>query len=193
MAQDLWVEHFLDELASQYFVRVPATFIGEFLEKTDLSARFSLLDAAKSVLLENKEPSEEVEKQVRMIYMLAHADYLETEQGMELMYQKKGSVMQCPRVFCKDTPCWPCRASSNIGESTIKMYCPTCKQIYNPENKIFDAVDGVGFPKRYIENMVEKHPDLVLQEEQVEYVPRIYGFRVFNGAEEPAPTEGDPE
>lgn len=189
-----FLERFLEEPSSLYFVRVPDGFISEFLGKSGLEEHFSLFDEARSLLLENNEAPEEVERQAKLLYMLVHAEYLKTDEGVDMMYRKRSCLMTCPRVFCKDTWCWPCQSSVNVGEGTIKMFCPTCKQIYNPENKVFDGVDSVGFPSQYIDSLVEKYPEIVLNEEQVEYVPRIYGFKVFNSnSTEDTNPEGEAE
>ena len=45
---------------------------------------------------------------------------------------KLNTVGSCPRVCCKHQHLLPIGESDNPGVSTVKLFCPCCKEIYYP-------------------------------------------------------------
>ena len=42
---------------------------------------------------------------------------------------------RCPRVLCNGQPCLPVGTADVPRQSTVKIYCPKCKDIYYPRSK----------------------------------------------------------
>lgn len=42
---------------------------------------------------------------------------------------------RCPRVLCNGQPCLPVGSADVPRQSTVKIFCPKCKDIYYPRSK----------------------------------------------------------
>jgi Casein kinase II regulatory subunit len=42
---------------------------------------------------------------------------------------------RCPRVLCNGQPCLPVGTADVPRQSTVKIFCPKCKDIYYPRSK----------------------------------------------------------
>lgn len=51
----------------------------------------------------------------------------------------------CPRVYCHGTKVLPVGRTDTPGQETVKLFCPSCLDIYTPPNSRFQAVDGAFF------------------------------------------------
>jgi len=51
----------------------------------------------------------------------------------------------CPRYLCGGCRVLPVGASDTPGVETVKLFCPSCLDIYTPPNSRFQAVDGAFF------------------------------------------------
>lgn len=90
---------------------------------------------------------ETLEGQAELLYGLIHQRFITSRQGMQIMYEKyqNNHFGFCPRVFCNSTRVLPCGYSDTIGVETVKLYCPSCVDIYVPPNSRFLGVDGAFF------------------------------------------------
>lgn len=90
---------------------------------------------------------ETLESQAELLYGLIHQRFITSRQGMQIMYEKYQSnhFGFCPRVFCNSTRVLPCGYSDTPGVETVKLYCPSCVDIYVPPNSRFLTVDGAFF------------------------------------------------
>ena len=57
------------------------------------------------------------------------------------------------------------------------MYCPRCKDIYSPKKKSADA-DGAYFGTSFPHLLLMTYPDLKPYFKRIEFVPRMFGFRI---------------
>ena len=182
MANPCWIDHFLLEPESQLFVSISSDFLSKYMSKPEIIEKFPNIDDIGKLILSNISSGEKTDADARELYLLAHSAYLETDEGISKMYEKCQSecLMKCPRLFCNETICYPCQApGQNNADSTVKMYCPNCKEIYNIENEVLKNVSGKAFAQNYIKLLLELYPELNLEKEECEYVPRIYGFKLF--------------
>ena len=58
------------------------------------------------------------------------------------------------------------------------MYCPRCEDVYIPKKKCPD-VDGAYFGCSFPQIMLMTYEDLKPSPNDSQYVPRIYGFKIF--------------
>lgn len=82
------------------------------------------------------------------LYGLLHARYICTADGAEEMRKKyfDGLYGKCPRVSCGHQNLLPIGLSYNIGEGTVKVYCPRCCDVYETNQSIDGAYFGPDFP-----------------------------------------------
>lgn len=51
----------------------------------------------------------------------------------------------CPRVYCSGARVLPVGRTDTPGQETVKLFCPSCLDVYTPPNSRFQAVDGAFF------------------------------------------------
>lgn len=56
-----------------------------------------------------------------------------------------GHFGHCPRVFCHGAKVLPVGCSDIPGQETVKLFCPSCLDVYTPPNSRFQTVDGAFF------------------------------------------------
>ena len=189
----IWVKNFLSFPSSYVFVDVDVKFLKEFLENfvatssliTDFKESKKLIFA--SSIKEVLAAPQSIQSQAEILYGLAHAKYLLTVEGQEKMISKQKSKIfaHCPRLYCQRTTCFPCGVSDSLQELSIKMYCPNCHEIYNVSDDLISNIDGAYFGLKWLECVCQSHPELRLSSQTPEYVPRIYGFRIYQPPEAP--------
>lgn len=86
------------------------------------------------------------------LYGAIHRRYLCTYDGCEKMKEKRETKIfpKCPRYLCKGCYCLPYGESEVLGESTMKLYCPNCNDVYEAPSSIFNIVDGAYFGPTYV-------------------------------------------
>ena len=125
------------------------------------------------------------------LYGLIHARFILTSRGQEKMRDKflAGDYGTCPRLNCMNQKVLPVGLYDKLGEDGVKIYCPKCKQVFNPpmtlvSNVIDGSFIGTSFP-HYLamgyEIPIEATKAGVREEVPVtDYVPKVFGFRIFN-------------
>ncbi len=64
--------------------------------------------------------------------------------GMSAMLEKFKSCDfgRCPRLFCNGQACLPVGLSDVPRQSTVKLFCPKCEDVYYPRSKYHGNLDG---------------------------------------------------
>lgn len=128
------------------------------------------------------------------LYILIHARFLLTKPALSLYKERYQELDfgRCPRDGCGGCGVVPCGLSDSPNTQPVKLFCPRCRDLYNPRHSKFLNVDGCGFGTTFHNLLFSTYPELVpspesetrlLGEEEVMrsyslYVPRIFGFRI---------------
>jgi casein kinase II subunit beta len=67
---------------------------------------------------------------------------------------------------------------------TVKLYCPRCEDIYNPKSSRHASIDGAYFGTSVPHMLFQVHPSYLPTKNYERYVPRIFGFKVHEIAEQ---------
>ena len=88
-----------------------------------------------------------IEGSAELLYGLIHQRYITSRAGIQQMYEKyeMGHFGSCPRVYCNGCRVLPVGISDIPGQETVKLFCPSCLDIYTPPNSRFQTVDGAFF------------------------------------------------
>lgn len=88
-----------------------------------------------------------IESSAEMLYGLIHQRFITSRQGIQQMAEKyeMGHFGHCPRVFCGSAKVLPVGCSDIPGQETVKLFCPSCLDVYTPPNSRFQSVDGAFF------------------------------------------------
>ncbi|KAL4921103.1 casein kinase II regulatory subunit-domain-containing protein [Aspergillus aurantiobrunneus] len=88
-----------------------------------------------------------IESSAELLYGLIHQRYITSRPGIQQMLEKY--EMQhfgvCPRVYCGGSKVLPVGRSDTPGQETVKLFCPSCQDLYTPPNSRFHSVDGAFF------------------------------------------------
>ncbi|PYH73996.1 casein kinase II subunit beta [Aspergillus vadensis CBS 113365] len=89
----------------------------------------------------------DIESSAELLYGLIHQRYITSRPGIQQMLEKY--EMQhfgvCPRVYCNGCKVLPVGRSDTPGQETVKLFCPSCQDLYTPPNSRFHSVDGAFF------------------------------------------------
>ena len=88
-----------------------------------------------------------IESSAELLYGLIHARYITSRPGIQQMMEKyeHAHFGYCPRVHCNGCKVLPVGRTDTPGQDTVKLFCPSCLDIYTPPNSRFQSVDGAFF------------------------------------------------
>ncbi|KAK5160103.1 hypothetical protein LTS14_002210 [Recurvomyces mirabilis] len=88
-----------------------------------------------------------IESSAEMLYGLIHQRFITSRPGIQQMAEKYelGHFGHCPRVYCSGAKVLPVGLSDIPGQETVKLFCPSCLDVYSPPNSRFQTVDGAFF------------------------------------------------
>lgn len=92
-----------------------------------------------------------IESSAEMLYGLIHQRFICSRAGIQQMSEKYelSHFGTCPRTFCEGTRTLPVGLSDVPGEDTVKLFCPSCLDVYIPPNSRFQTVDGAFFGRTF--------------------------------------------
>ncbi|OJD15941.1 hypothetical protein AJ78_03846 [Emergomyces pasteurianus Ep9510] len=88
-----------------------------------------------------------IESSAELLYGLIHQRYITSRPGIQQMLEKYElqHFGVCPRVYCNGCKVLPVGITDTPGVDTVKLFCPSCQDIYTPPNSRFQSVDGAFF------------------------------------------------
>lgn len=92
-----------------------------------------------------------IESSAELLYGLIHQRYICSRAGIQQMAEKYelSHFGNCPRTACEQARTLPVGLSDIPGEDTVKLYCPSCMDVYTPPNSRFQTVDGAFFGRTF--------------------------------------------
>lgn len=192
-----WISWFCSIAGHEYFSEIPDDFIEDDFNLCGLAGMFEHYDRALDIILDaepdedfaDEEQAARIEEQAERLYCLIHQRYILTRHGlhqMNLKYQH-GEFGNCPRDLCFGAHALPCGMTDTFGVSTVKLYCPSCQDLYNPPSSRFNVVDGAAFGTTFPHMFMLTYPDVIYDNHpqgdiQLIHEERIFGFRVSSKA-----------
>ncbi|KAJ2784798.1 casein kinase 2 regulatory subunit [Coemansia javaensis] len=187
-----WVEWFTCVEGNEYFCKVDTDYIMDRFNLTNLHLEVPHYVRALDMILDqeppkpmSKEQEAQVEQSARHLYGLIHARFIITGAGQAKMMEKhkEGEFGKCPRVLCNQNPLLPVGITDVPRQSTVKLYCSRCEDIYNPKSRKHSMIDGAYFGTSFPHMLLQCHQSLRPAVSEQRYVPRIFGFRINKIAE----------
>ncbi|KAG1455722.1 hypothetical protein G6F46_007807 [Rhizopus delemar] len=189
-------EEFFYEAGHEFYIEVPEEFIEDDFNLTGLSTLVPYYQEAIDMILDIETEQEEeqekktwvdpnvIERYAILLYGLIHQRYLLTRNGLRVMAQRYSNEHfgVCPRVYCYKCPVIPCGRYDEIGKESVRLYCPSCLDLYCPPTSILQAIDGAHFGTTFPHLLFETYPDLLPKIKPYIYQPRIFGFRVHDSS-----------
>lgn len=188
-----WISWFCNRKGNEFFCEVSEDFLLDRFNLTGLSEMVIPFTQAYETIINDTllDLSEYVvsgsigvtEKSAELLYGLVHARYILTNEGILKMMEKfeREHFGTCPRTICNSQPMLPIGLSDAINNSSVKLYCPQCNDVYNPRSR-YNSVDGAffgtGFPHMFF--MAQPHMRPLIINDKFE--PRLYGFKIHHTA-----------
>ncbi|CAH9086621.1 unnamed protein product [Cuscuta europaea] len=184
-----WISWYCNLRGNEFFCEVDDDYIQDDFNLYGLSSLVPYYDYALDLILDiesshgdmfTEEQNEIVESAAEMLYGLIHVRYILTTKGIAAMQEKykNAEFGRCPRVHCCGQPCLPVGQSDIPRQSTVKIYCPKCEEIYTPRSRYQDGIDGAYFGTTFPHLFLMSHGHLKPQKSSQSYVPRVFGFKV---------------
>ncbi|KAG5465093.1 hypothetical protein LSCM4_00545 [Leishmania orientalis] len=186
-----WITWFCDLKGNEFFCTVDREFITDDFNLTGLAPIVPFYHYALELILDvesmesdglTEQQKRLVESSAEILYGLIHARFITTGRGLKLMEEKyvQGEFGSCPRVFCEGHALLPVGQSDVVRESSVKLFCPRCEDIYHPRSVRHRSLDGAfwgtTFPHLLLMQLRERGVSIPPPNQQ--YVPKVYGFRV---------------
>ncbi|RPA77068.1 hypothetical protein BJ508DRAFT_319164 [Ascobolus immersus RN42] len=105
---------------------------------------------------------EAIHANAQLLYGLIHQRFITSRNGIQVMYYKyaHNHFGHCPRVNCGFARTIPCGFSDVPGVDTVKLFCPSCLDIYVPPNNRFLRIDGAFFGSTFPSLFLMSYPEL---------------------------------
>lgn len=186
-----WITWFCDLKGNEFFCMVDREFITDDFNLTGLAPMVPFYHYALELILDvesmesdglTEQQKRLVESSAEILYGLIHARFITTGRGLKLMEDKflQSEFGSCPRVFCEGHALLPVGQSDVVRESSVKLFCPRCEDIYHPRSVRHRSLDGAfwgtTFPHLLLMQLRER--GLSIPPPSQQYVPKIYGFRI---------------
>ncbi|KAJ1738732.1 casein kinase 2 regulatory subunit, partial [Coemansia sp. RSA 1821] len=188
-ANQAWISWFCSLKGHEYFCEVPEEYIEDEFNLTGLSQTvnyyFEALDVILDIEDDNDEPLdpdelEAIDSSAEILYGLIHARYIISRNGLYQMNEKykNGDFGVCPRYCCDGTFVVPCARTDVPERESVKLFCPSCLDIYTPPNSRYQKVDGAYFGTTFPHMFFQAFPALMPEDPSPIYTPKIYGFAI---------------
>lgn len=181
-SDETWISRFHNRSENSGLIMIHDSFLQDKFNLVGLMRYISNLSRSFDVI-KNKMPSRN-KKEEALLYYLVHQRYILTNAGMEKMLER---VIQhfygdCRRMGCEDIPLIPLGLSNNPKISSVKLYCYNCNNVFDPDNSL-SGLDGCSFGSSFAHLLILTHKENFPKKKYGNYIPRIFGFRIYEEKE----------
>ncbi|XAR70571.1 hypothetical protein NMG60_11027471 [Bertholletia excelsa] len=184
-----WISWFCNLRGNEFFCEVDEDYMQDDFNLCGLTNQVPYFDYALDLILDiesshgdmfTEEQNELVESAAEMLYGLIHVRYILTSKGLAAMAEKykNADFGRCPRVYCCGQPCLPVGQSDVPRQSTVKIYCPKCEDMYSPRSRFQSNIDGAYFGTTFPHLFLMTYEQFKPQKASQSFVPRVFGFKI---------------
>jgi len=198
-----WVERFCSAPGHEFYVQVPKSFVddpvtaailSEALPNEDLDAALKMISNpskqksrySSSVASDDEDDDDEddegrvaaLSNLARGAYNIIHSRYIVSAQGLLRLRAKyeASAFGQCPRVYCRGHALLPVGMHDAPLRSSVKVFCPKCRDTFHPQQLRHRSVDGAAFGTSAAHLLLLRHPDLAPVKTPDFYTARVFGY-----------------
>ena len=189
-----WISWHVSQPGNDFLLEIDEEFIRDNFNLYGLRPLFQFYDQALEMVLDPESPDEEdlqdhdfieVNKDASELYGLIHARFIMSPRGLSILKERylSGDFGACPRFNCLNAKCLPIGVHDEIRQSTTRVFCPLCEQVYVPRLKPGEpacTLDSAFFGSSLPHMFFQTYPDLLPLERPTPYEAKIFGFRVHN-------------
>ncbi|EPR78772.1 Casein kinase II beta 2 subunit [Spraguea lophii 42_110] len=173
-----WADEFHKEGPHHKLAKIPIMYIEDKFNLAGINTMVENIQRCYEVLLDKKEPK--FIDQETTLYLLIHQRYIMTKPGMEDIFSKiiAKEYGECKRVLCNRAPMIPIGISNKPHIASVKSYCYNCNDVYEPKESL-QLLDGCAFGSTFPHLLVLNYKTQLQEREYHQYIPRIYGFKIY--------------
>ena len=187
-----WIDRFCNNPDNCYMCEVDEDYIRDSFNLYGLDSGCALYKPAINLILDSESSSDdsssedydmqELNDTAVYLYGMIHARYIITQDGLEAMLEKFKAhhFGCCSRVYCHNQDLLPVGLSDKPNVDSVKLYCPCCKEIYNPP-KVFESVDGAFFGTTFPHMFLLQYPRYLASPSK-SYEPTIFGYKIHESS-----------
>lgn len=182
-----WIPWYCSLKGNELFCEVVESFAQDPFNLTGLSTQVPYYDYALDMILDieanevlSDDQQEMVENDAENLFGLIHARYILTNRGLHAMCEKyrQNHFGKCPRVQCREQPCLPVGITDTTNQESVKLYCPSCEEVYHSYSSRHLHIDGAYFGTTFPHLFFLTFPELKVPKCTESYVPRVFGYRI---------------
>jgi casein kinase II subunit beta len=186
-----WITWFVSQPGNEYLLEVEEEFIRDNFNLYGLRPMFHFYDHALEMILDPESPDEEdladrefaeIYRDAAELYGLIHQRFALSPRGLALLKEKflSSEFGTCPRILCRNQSCLPIGLRDEPRQSTVRVFCPKCEQLYIPNCRQVTNLDGAFFGTSLPHMLLQTYPDLLPLEIPPPFEARIFGFKVHS-------------
>lgn len=178
-SDDNWIGNFLKRPENIGLLQIQDSFLDDKFNMVGLLKNIPNLNRCFETI--RNISSSKYEKEETILYYLLHQRYVLSTSGMNKMLERisKKFYGECRRMGCEDYPLIPIGLSNIPKISSVKLYCNNCINVYDPNNSL-SQLDGCSFGNTFPHLLVLTFKDKFNRKKYGNYVPRIFGFKIYN-------------
>ncbi|KAA6388776.1 MAG: putative casein kinase II subunit beta [Streblomastix strix] len=165
---ETWIEWYCALRGSEFYCEVLPDFIDDGFNLTGLEREVVNFRKALREILDREGGDDDreynmVNDETAKLYQLIHARYILTTAGMKSMKKKfeYGDFGDCPNVRCEKFHLLPFGQTSEHGKSGVLLYCPSCEDLFVPQNKRIQQIDGAAFGPTFAHLFLMQFPNIL--------------------------------
>lgn len=184
-----WKEQFLSKQENKGLLNIPEAYLKDKFNIIGINKYIENVEKCHEVIVDasnSRKPADE-----STLYLLIHQRYALTTAGLERMFKRvlKAYYGHCRRLGCEEIPFIPMGLSNIPRVSSVKLFCYNCKNVYDPVNSYAD-LDGCAFGNTFPHLLYVTYKHNLKKNPKKEYVPRIFGFQIYNSKDKKEKNEG---
>lgn len=85
-------------------------------------------------------------------------------------------------MLCDGQPLLPTGAHDTPAQSTVRLYCAKCEDVYSPKSSRHASIDGAYFGTSFHNVLFQVYPGMLPAKSARRHEPRVFGFKVHAAA-----------
>ncbi|ORD95097.1 casein kinase II b sub [Enterospora canceri] len=175
---DLWIVKFEKLKEHTFLERIPDHFLEDRFNLVNLKEQVDDFPELHRAILDQG-PSMDFESECKL-YLIIHRRYiLFNKNGLNEVFSKVKNKFYgvCSKYGCKEGAMIPVGLSNDFGRAKTKLYCNSCKDIYEPRGYL-KKLDGSAWGTTLCPYLLVADPKFFDQVNTKTFKPRLFGFDV---------------
>lgn len=182
-----WISYFCSLKGNEFYCEVDHDYIRDRFNLKGLERIVSNYQMSLHIILDlesyddlTEDQQDILDAEVATLYGMIHARFILTRYGQYSMYEKLRAAEfgRCPRLKCQNQPVLPVGLFDTLKKDSVKLFCPSCKDVFQPVEYAHHNIDGAHFGTTFPHMFLLEMPELMPSPPNRVYVPRVFGYEL---------------